>query len=319
MAAHQLGARSYSPTALQDYARCPYRFFLRAIHRLSPREVPAEIDELDPLQRGSLFHAAQFQLFERLRQRGLLPVRTANLEAAWEQLDAVLAEVAARYQDELAPAIPRVWEDGVASIRSDMREWLRRASKDDAGYVPWRFELSFGLAGRPERRHEDTESVAQAVALDCGIQLRGSIDLVERDPSGTARVTDHKTGRAEGKKNELVRGAKSLQPLLYALAAEKLLADEAKVASGRLYFCTLYGAFTARELFSTRAPGSSPRKLPVKLGKRCRVHFFQQHPRKMRVSTAITASYAALMKKSGRQANRRVVSNRCWHCGICHE
>jgi len=248
MATHQLGARSYSPTALQDYARCPYRFFLRAIHRLSPREVPAAIDELDPLQRGSLFHDAQFELFERLRQRGLLPVRSGNLEAAWEQLDAVLAEVAARYQDELAPAIPRVWEDGIASIRSDMREWLRRASEDDAGYVPWRFELSFGLAGRPERRHEDTESVAQAVPLDCGIQLRGSIDLVERDPSGMARVTDHKTGRAEGKKNEVVRGAKSLQPLLYALAAEKLLADEAEVASGRLYFCTSYGGFTAREV-----------------------------------------------------------------------
>lgn len=63
-----------------------------------------------------------------------------------------------------------------------------------------------------------------------------------------ARVTDHKTGRAEGKKDELVRGAKSLQPLLYALAAEKLLAAEAEVASGRLYFCTSYGGFTAREV-----------------------------------------------------------------------
>jgi ATP-dependent helicase/nuclease subunit B len=248
MAAHQLGARSYSPTALQDYALCPYRFFLRAIHRLSPREVPAAIDELDPLQRGSLFHDAQFELFERLREHGLLPVRSVNLEAAWEQLDAVLVDVAARYQDELAPAIPRVWKDGIASIRSDMREWLRRASEDDEGYVPWHFELSFGLAGRPERRHEDTESVAQAVPLDCGIQLRGSIDLVERDPSGMARVTDHKTGRAEGKKDEVVRGAKSLQPLLYALAAEKLLADEAEVASGRLYFCTSYGGFTTREV-----------------------------------------------------------------------
>jgi ATP-dependent helicase/nuclease subunit B len=248
MAAHQLGARSYSPTALQDYARCPYRFFLRAIHRLSPREVPAAIDQLDPLQRGSLFHDAQFELFERLRERGLLPVRSGNLESAGEQLDAVLLDVAARYQDELAPAIPRVWEDGIASIRSDMREWLRRASEDDAGYVPWRFELSFGLAGRPERRHEDAESVSLAVPLDCGIQLRGSIDLVELHSSGLARATDHKTGRAEGKKDEVVRGAKSLQPLLYALAAEKLLAGEAEVNAGRLYFCTSNGSFTAREV-----------------------------------------------------------------------
>ena len=35
---HRLKARSYSPTSLQAYAACPYRFFLQAIQRLSPRE-----------------------------------------------------------------------------------------------------------------------------------------------------------------------------------------------------------------------------------------------------------------------------------------
>jgi hypothetical protein len=39
MSRHTLGSRSYSPTALQNYARCPYRFFLQAIHGLAPREV----------------------------------------------------------------------------------------------------------------------------------------------------------------------------------------------------------------------------------------------------------------------------------------
>ena len=34
-----------------------------------------------------------------------------------------------------------------------------------------------------------------------------------------------------------------LQPVLYALAAEKLLAGQAKVSSGRLYFCTSAGGF----------------------------------------------------------------------------
>ncbi|MBZ0149797.1 MAG: PD-(D/E)XK nuclease family protein [Pseudorhodoplanes sp.] len=248
MAAHRLGARSYSPTALQDYARCPYRFFLRAIHGLAPREVPEAIDELDALQRGSLFHDAQFELLARLRAHGVLPVRPSNLEEAWRQLDSVLAEVAARYRDNLAPAIDRVWDDGISAIRADLREWLRLASEDQSGYVPWRFELSFGLARRPERRHNDPDSVPLAVALDCGIQLRGSIDLVERHPSGTVRVTDHKTGKLEGQANEIVRGGKSLQPLLYALAAQKILAGEASVLAGRLYFCTSKGDFTEREV-----------------------------------------------------------------------
>jgi hypothetical protein len=155
----------------------------------------------------------------------------------------VITEVAARYRDDLAPAIDRVWEDGVAAIRADLREWLRRASEDDSGYVPWHFELSFGLEHRPERRETDPQSVPGAVDLDCGLQLRGSIDLVERRTAGEVRVTDHKTGKANGKSGQMIDGGKSLQPLLYALAAEKLFAGEA-VTSGQLYFCTSTGGFT---------------------------------------------------------------------------
>jgi len=57
------------------------------------------------------------------------------------------------------------------------------------------------------------------------------------------RVTDHKTGKADGKPGRQIDGGKSLQPLLYALAAEKLFSGEA-VTSGRLYFCTSTGGFT---------------------------------------------------------------------------
>ena len=243
MARHALGARSYSPTALQSYACCPYQFFLKAIHGLAPREVPEAIDELDPLQRGSLIHDVQFKLFADLREERLLPVRPNNLERAWRKLDTVIVEVAARYRDELAPAIERVWEDGVAAIRADLREWLRRASEDDSGYVPWHFELSFGLEYRSERHQTDPRSVPGAVELDCGLQLRGSIDLVERCPPRQVRVTDHKTGKANSKPGRQIDGGKSLQPLLYALAAEKLFAGEV-VTSGRLYFCTSTGGFT---------------------------------------------------------------------------
>lgn len=241
---HTLTARSYSPTALQNYARCPYRFFLQAIHGLAPREVPAAIDELDPLQRGLLIHDVQFELLARLREERLLPVRVQTLERVHRELDHVLAEVAARYHDDLAPAIERVWENGVATIRADLREWLRRASEDNSEFVPWRFELSFGLEHRPERRQADPRSVPGAVDLDCGIQLRGSIDLVERHAAGLLRVTDHKTGKADNTAGQLISGGKSLQPLLYALAAEKLFAGEARVTGGRLYFCTSAGRFS---------------------------------------------------------------------------
>jgi len=240
IATHALDQRSYSPTALQNFAACPYRFLLQAVHRLAPREEPEAIDELDPLQRGSLVHDVQFEFFGALAREGLLPVGSERLPRARAILDEVLDAVAARHRDELAPAIERVWHDGVASVRADLREWLRRASEDRSGFVPWRFELAFGLPGR---RTRDPHSSPEPVALDCGLRLRGSIDLVERRADGTLRATDHKTGRERVAAGEIVAGGEALQPVLYALAAEKLF-PEAHVEGGRLYYCTAAGRFS---------------------------------------------------------------------------
>ena len=243
MSKHAFGARGYSPTALQTFSRCPYSFFLRAIQRIEPRDVAVAIDDLDPLQRGSLIHDVQFALFARLAAENLLPVRPGNRERATALLEEVTAAVAERYEAELAPAIDQVWRNAVSEIRADLREWLRRMSEDASGFVPRHFELSFGLRRDVEGGDADPRSVSSAVALDCGIRLRGSIDLVERHPSGLLRVIDHKTGRNAGPGEMVIEGGRSLQPVLYALAAEKLFVED-KVSEGRLYFCTSAGQFS---------------------------------------------------------------------------
>jgi len=243
MAKHALSARGYSPTALQTFSRCPYSFYLHAILRIAPRDIAIAIDDLDPLQRGSLIHNVQSALFARLTAEGLLPVRPVNLDRAQALLEEVIVAVTDRYEDELAPAIDQVWKNAVTEIRADLREWLRRMSEDTSGFVPKHFELSFGLTRGADLGEADPRSVSSAVLLDCGIQLRGSIDLVERHPSGLLRVIDHKTGRNAGVSEPVIEGGKSLQPVLYALAAEKLFEDE-KVSEGRLYFCTSIGQFS---------------------------------------------------------------------------
>jgi CRISPR/Cas system-associated exonuclease Cas4 (RecB family) len=199
---------------------------------------------MDALQRGSLVHDVQFELLSRLRAERLLPVTPENLGEARDVLECVLDEIAGLHRDRLAPAIERVWDDGITAIRADLREWLRRASEDDSGFVPWRFELAFGLA---ERRSRDPDSVDEDVALDCGIRLRGSIDLVERRADGAIRVTDHKTGKVRFEDGSVIAGGEHLQPVLYALAAEKMFAGE-RVVGGRLYYCTTAGGFETRDV-----------------------------------------------------------------------
>jgi ATP-dependent helicase/nuclease subunit B len=240
LAAHQMSVRSFSPTALQNYAACPYRFFLQAVHKLQPREEPAAIEVIDPLTRGSLFHHVQYLVLTRLRKAKLLPVTKATCEKSIALVDEVLERVALEYEDELAPAIPRVWEDGINAIRADLHEWLRQASESDDGWVPYKFELSFGLADR-DRDDKDPDSQNDPVPITGALKLRGSIDLVERHTSGKIRATDHKTGKARAQDGVVVGGGEHLQPVLYALACEELL--NATVESGRLYYCTAAGEF----------------------------------------------------------------------------
>jgi CRISPR/Cas system-associated exonuclease Cas4 (RecB family) len=236
--AHRLARRSYSPTALQNYASCPYRFFLQAVHRLAPREVPVAAEELDPLQRGTLVHETQYELFVRLRAERLLPVREGNLSRARALLDEAVQVVVDRWKDDLAPAIDRLWDDAIAGIRADLVEWLRRTS-EDVEWTPTHAELSFGL---PNQQGRDPRSLDEPVAVE-GLRLRGSIDLVEQSVEGTMRATDYKTGKPRAKRGDVIGGGETLQPVLYALALERIFPD-VRIEGGRLWYCTTAGDWT---------------------------------------------------------------------------
>ena len=160
----------------------------------------------------------------------------------------------------LSPTIPDAHERaldafsrsiGIAfQIRDDIIEWLRLSAEREDDWVPDRFELSFGITDQG-RRSADSSSVSEPVQVTERLLLRGSIDLVERRPGGALRVTDHKTGKARANPDVVVGGGEVLQPLLYALACERLLGE--KVESGRLYYCTADGEYQERSVLLNAA------------------------------------------------------------------
>ena len=257
----RLGARPYSLSALQKFSSCPYQFLLSAIYRLERAEEPEHLQKLDPLTRGALFHDAQAEFFRALDRDRRLPVTVANVAVALETLDRVMAGVASRYHEKLAPAIERVWRDEIADITKDLRVWVRRLP--EAGdWLPTYFEYSFGLSDEGR----DPNSRVDPVVVDGRFKLRGSIDLVEQrlprqvsplrqgyggqaggqEGARTYRVTDHKTGKNRTTWKTVIGGGAILQPVLYSLAAEQAL--EAPVTSGRLFYCTAPGGFTDHEI-----------------------------------------------------------------------
>jgi RecB family exonuclease len=242
LASQRLTARPYSLSALQKFATCPYQFLLSAIHRLEPAQEPEPLQKLDPLTRGALFHKVQAEFFRALQGEGRLPVTAASLSDTLTRLDQIVAETAAEYYEQLAPAIDRVWRDEVADIARDLRVWARRLPNAH-DWIPEYFEFSFGLSDEGR----DPRSVPDPVLIDGRFLLRGSVDLVERRQDGRAlRVTDHKTGKNRTTWKTVIGGGAILQPVLYSVAVTRAL--EMPVTSGRLFYCTAPGGFTDHEI-----------------------------------------------------------------------
>ena len=237
--AHRLDRRSYSASSLQQFASCPYRFYLHAIAQLRQKEDKAGIEQMDPLTRGALFHETQFQFFQAVMKK-----QPESLDATLETLDDALARIELKYREDLAPAIDRVWQTEIEDMRNDLRGWSRYWWADRAEWRTLHAELAFGLAGVIGR---DPASQKDEVIILDTMRVRGAIDLIEKHRHRNAlRITDHKTGKAPQQAPTYVGGGAVLQPALYGLATESMLGTP--VESGRLFFCTQRGGFTTAEI-----------------------------------------------------------------------
>ena len=127
LAAQRLSAATYSISALQRFAACPYQFVLGAAYRLEPLDQPAPLQRLDPLTRGSIVHAMQAAFFRSAARQQGVASRPGSLTARAPTLEAVIERIARNTGDDSRPAIPRVWTDEIALIARDLRGWLTSA------------------------------------------------------------------------------------------------------------------------------------------------------------------------------------------------
>ena len=92
-------------------------------------------------------------------------------------------------------------------------------------------------------------------------------------------MTDHKTGRVRLPQNGIFAGGTVLQPVLYALAAEKLF-SECEVTEGRLFYCTTAGEFQVRSMALDEGVRGSAKALADAVSEALAEGFFPALPQK---------------------------------------
>ena len=216
----RINGRPMSSSRIQALAECPYGYFLAHVLRLaSPDEKEEDATEwLDPRTVGSLIHAVFRRFLEDLVAAGRLPEFPRDLAA----LDAIADDEILAMRKKVPPrselAMSRTRED----IRFACRTFLISEAARSAEVQPVAFEVAFGM--KP-----GVEPVEIPLGAGRSFRLRGSIDRVDRAPDGTFHVWDYKTGTSAFTREERgIAAGRQIQPALYALAYEALLARAGK-------------------------------------------------------------------------------------------
>lgn len=177
--------RILSPSSIESFVQCPFRFFANRTLRLRERP-PAPRDRLTPLLQGSLIHAAIAALEE-------------EPHLGIEVLEQVYAPEAKRLRIPVGYRTAAVWLEMQRNLSTFLAE--RAVFARHPGW-PARVEEQFRIAITPE------------------LSVRGRIDRLEIGPNREALVIDYKYS-ASTRIKELVNNPDAVQAGLYMLAAMK--------------------------------------------------------------------------------------------------
>ncbi len=243
----------WSPSQLERYATCPFRFFAEQILLLEP---PSELTlRSDARRRGSLLHQVLATLHEHLESVEDCddPARLIRRfqEVLNKAVEAAPLEGLQRWLREIERREIEAWAANYAEQEIEYRnQWAHL----DQPLRPAFFEVRFGpQVATSGTAAEENASTTLPFELDLGaeqILLTGQIDRVDVGCVGGVTVfniIDYKSGAEVNLQVDKICSGLQLQLPLYAMAAEKhLLAEQGALAMATGYWNIQGQGFTSR-------------------------------------------------------------------------
>lgn len=203
----------FSPTALEDYHRCPYRWFTSRRVGFNGMDVA-----FDAAVQGNLVHAVMARFYEELRRAGQKRVTSENLDQALDiaamAFDALVQESASRDRNGLY-----IKRNVDVHVLEDLRKKVFSLVERDAVFLPGFDPTYFEL----ELKGSDAVSLEYA-----GVPVRGKVDRIDVDSEGNAVIIDYKlsslsVGYGLSSKSDI---PERIQTDIYAVVVQRCLQQQ---------------------------------------------------------------------------------------------
>ncbi|MCF7810018.1 PD-(D/E)XK nuclease family protein [bacterium] len=202
----QLIPTSFSASALEAYAGCPFAYFISHILKASEWEEPEMLFEPPPQAIGSLVHGVLERFFLNARDEGKLPLTGDNRDWAESELESILAKNIKRIRVQ-HPAPRALWDIEEQRTLRRLKAFLK--AEIDA-------ESDFNFIDAEVTVKQELTLKTDTVLFT--FNLTGKIDRIDRSSNGKSiRIIDYKTGNKPSKPEDFKSGT-NLQLPLYLMA-----------------------------------------------------------------------------------------------------
>lgn len=285
----------YSPSALEDYARCPFVFLMKRV--LGFEEDYGDEAGITRADRGTYVHRVLASFYRRLRAAPDQPIDLSTFDRS--MLESTLLEVALDQLEDLGDVETPFERRTVGRLLAGLGASRENPYHGFGGeqidglfvrFLDTELDRQAGVATQPtyfegaiDKDSNDVEVLsANPVTVETPgspVDIRGIADRVDRtgNPPHRIHVRDYKTGRTPGRLD--ITGGTKLQLPLYGLVLETALeartGESHEAVAGSYYklkapddIDPIAGQLTARDAVDTDAqrplapPPSQPWRLP---------------------------------------------------------
>lgn len=221
---------SYSPSSLETYVQCPFKFFIEKILKIE--EIKEPEDRLEAIQIGDLYHKILFDYFTNQFPGNW----SENLKDYQKGIIDSAEKIFSDYEGKktLSKGIWRIYRE---EIKNNLQLLIEKEYKNNFQTLPYKLEYGFGLSAKYQDSAENKKDSVDINLNNQTIKLKGKIDRIDQRKNGEDIIIyDYKLSDKRGKTKDIFE-YNELQIPLYILALQEIMPK--KQLMGGSYYSVL--------------------------------------------------------------------------------